>query len=269
MPAERAAGSSTPTRLRRRRPGDHQLWLAAALAVLAETAWRLVILDEAQAIKNPNAKQTTAAKALKAQARIALTGTPVENRLGDLWSIFDFINPGLLGTRQGFRQLRQAPGRAAAQPVRPAARAGTALHPAPHEDRQDASSPTCRTRPRSRRYCPLSRRQAALYQQSGGGSGRSSWRTPTGIQPQGPRAGVPDALQADLQPSLAVAGRRRLGRGGQRQVGAPARDRRGDRRQAGEDAGLHPVPRDDRRRWRRSWAPSSAAPGWCCTAPPR
>ena len=63
-----------------------------------ETEWRYAILDEAQAIKNPNAKQTRAAKALKATARIALTGTPVENHLGDLWSIFDFINPGLLGS---------------------------------------------------------------------------------------------------------------------------------------------------------------------------
>jgi non-specific serine/threonine protein kinase len=62
----------------------------------------LVILDEAQAIKNPHARQTRAAKALKARARIALTGTPVENHLGDLWSIFDFINPGLLGTARQF-----------------------------------------------------------------------------------------------------------------------------------------------------------------------
>ncbi|MEO5326982.1 MAG: DEAD/DEAH box helicase [Magnetococcus sp. THC-1_WYH] len=70
--------------------------------VLAETNWRLVILDEAQAIKNPNAKQTRAAKTLQAKARIALTGTPVENHLGDLWSIFAFINPGLLGTEKQF-----------------------------------------------------------------------------------------------------------------------------------------------------------------------
>src|SRR5207253_8292814 len=53
--------------------------------------WRLAILDEAQAIKNPGARQTRLAKQLDAEARIALTGTPVENRLGDLWSIFDFI----------------------------------------------------------------------------------------------------------------------------------------------------------------------------------
>ena len=72
------------------------------LPILAQTSWHLVVLDEAQAIKNPNAKQTKATKALKAQARIALTGTPVENHLGDLWSIFDFINPGLLGTAKQF-----------------------------------------------------------------------------------------------------------------------------------------------------------------------
>ena len=82
------------------------------MPALSEIAWRLVILDEAQAIKNPDAKQTRAAKALKAQARIALTGTPVENHLGDLWSIFDFINPGLLGGGEAVRPLRQAAGRA-------------------------------------------------------------------------------------------------------------------------------------------------------------
>src|SRR3954452_12526460 len=72
------------------------------IPVFAEADWRFVILDEAQAIKNPNARQTKAAKALKARARIALTGTPVENQLGDLWSIFDFINPGLLGNAKQF-----------------------------------------------------------------------------------------------------------------------------------------------------------------------
>jgi superfamily II DNA or RNA helicase len=72
------------------------------MPALAETSWRFVILDEAQAIKNPAARQTKAAKALRAKARIALTGTPVENHLGDLWSIFDFINPGLLGNAKQF-----------------------------------------------------------------------------------------------------------------------------------------------------------------------
>ena len=65
---------------------------------LLEMDWRLVILDEAQAIKNPSARQTRVVKQLKAEARIALTGTPVENRLSDLWSLFDFLCPGLLGS---------------------------------------------------------------------------------------------------------------------------------------------------------------------------
>jgi non-specific serine/threonine protein kinase len=69
---------------------------------LPATRWRLVVLDEAQAIKNPSSKQTRAVKQLCADARIALTGTPIENRLADLWSIFDFLNPGLLGSAKQF-----------------------------------------------------------------------------------------------------------------------------------------------------------------------
>ncbi len=55
------------------------------------------MLDEAQNIKNPNAKQTRAIKDLPAEHRIALTGTPIENHLQELWSIMDFLNPGYLG----------------------------------------------------------------------------------------------------------------------------------------------------------------------------
>lgn len=69
---------------------------------LQELQWRLVVVDEAQAIKNPGTKQTKEVKKLKADARIALTGTPVENRLSDLWSIFDFTHPGLLGSQGTF-----------------------------------------------------------------------------------------------------------------------------------------------------------------------
>ena len=72
---------------------------------IGQTSWRLVVLDEAQAIKNPNAKQTRAVKSLKAKARIVLTGTPIENNLRDLWSIFDFVNPGLLGSAKAFAQF--------------------------------------------------------------------------------------------------------------------------------------------------------------------
>ncbi|MBI5552041.1 MAG: DEAD/DEAH box helicase [Desulfobacterales bacterium] len=70
---------------------------------LLEVKWRLVILDEAQAIKNPATQQAKTVKQLTAQARIALTGTPVENRLADLWSLFDFLCPGLLGSAAKFR----------------------------------------------------------------------------------------------------------------------------------------------------------------------
>ncbi|MFI5343114.1 MAG: DEAD/DEAH box helicase [Chlamydiales bacterium] len=69
---------------------------------LKEMDWDLLILDEAQLIKNPGAKQTRAVKVLKSQMRLTLTGTPVENRLGDLWSLFDFTSPGLLGSSKVF-----------------------------------------------------------------------------------------------------------------------------------------------------------------------
>lgn len=69
---------------------------------LNQVKWNYVILDEAQAIKNPAARQTRAVKALPARCRLALTGTPIENRLSDLWSLFDFICPGLLGGAKQF-----------------------------------------------------------------------------------------------------------------------------------------------------------------------
>ena len=69
---------------------------------LSETAWDIVIGDEAQAIKNPAAKQTRAVKSLKSNVRFVLTGTPIENRLLDLWSLFDFVSPGLLGSHKVF-----------------------------------------------------------------------------------------------------------------------------------------------------------------------
>jgi len=72
---------------------------------LTRMHWKLAILDEAQAIKNPSTAQSKAAKQLNAQGRIALTGTPIENRLGDLWSLFDFINPGLLGSATVFAKF--------------------------------------------------------------------------------------------------------------------------------------------------------------------
>ena len=82
--------------------------MAARTDWLADVEWRLVALDEAQAIKNSGTRQARAVKQFKAAARLALTGTPVENRLGDLWSLFDFINPGLLGGAKSFETFVRA-----------------------------------------------------------------------------------------------------------------------------------------------------------------
>jgi SNF2 family DNA or RNA helicase len=72
--------------------------------LLSSVRWAGVILDEAQNIKNPQTKQAQAARSLEADYRIALTGTPVENHVGDLWSIGQFLNPGLLGSQTEFRR---------------------------------------------------------------------------------------------------------------------------------------------------------------------
>ncbi|WP_278675434.1 SNF2-related protein, partial [Acidaminococcus fermentans] len=76
--------------------------LVPRVAGLQKIPWDGVILDEAQAIKNPGTRQTLQIKGLKARHRLAMTGTPVENDLSNLWSLFDFLDPGLLGSRKEF-----------------------------------------------------------------------------------------------------------------------------------------------------------------------
>ncbi|MCC5637201.1 helicase [Nostoc sp. CHAB 5844] len=72
--------------------------------LLQTVSWQIIVLDEAQNVKNPDAKQSQAVRQLNATFRIALTGTPVENRLQELWSILDFLNPGYLGNKQFFQR---------------------------------------------------------------------------------------------------------------------------------------------------------------------
>ena len=72
--------------------------------VLKRVPWAGVVLDEAQNIKNPETRQAAAAREMPADYRIALTGTPVENTVGDLWSIMEFLNPGFLGSRAEFKR---------------------------------------------------------------------------------------------------------------------------------------------------------------------
>ena len=139
--------------------------LLTRLPWLRETDWRLVVLDEAQAIKNPASRQTSAVKELRAQARIALTGTPVENRVGDLWSLFSFICPGLLGSAAEFgrtiKRLSDDQGRHFA-PLRNLTRPyilrrlktdKSIINDLPEKTELAA-------------WCVLSKAQAALYQQS-------------------------------------------------------------------------------------------------------
>jgi superfamily II DNA or RNA helicase len=132
---------------------------------LRKRRWNLAILDEAQAIKNAGTRQTRAVKELQASARITLTGTPVENRLSDLWSLFDFLNPGLLGGAKAFasfvKQLAKrednayGPLRALVKPyiLRRLKTDKSVIADLPDKTEVNA-------------FCTLSKRQAALYEQA-------------------------------------------------------------------------------------------------------
>ena len=125
--------------------------------------WSAVILDEAQAIKNPGARQSRAVKELKAPVRFALTGTPVENNLGDLWSLFDFLNPGLLGGAADFtrytRRMAEAEESGAFAPLRQLVRPYILRRL--KSDRSVISDLPDKTEVRA--FCSLTKRQAVLY----------------------------------------------------------------------------------------------------------
>jgi superfamily II DNA or RNA helicase len=131
---------------------------------LRKRNWHLAILDEAQAIKNPSTRQTQATKELKARARIALTGTPVENRLSDLWSLFDFLNPGLLGSAKTYvkfvKKLEAAP-KPSFQPLR--SLVGPYILRRLKTDKRVIRDLPDKTEVKA--YCGLTRQQAVLYQQ--------------------------------------------------------------------------------------------------------
>jgi non-specific serine/threonine protein kinase len=144
-------------------------------AWLAATRFGLVVLDEAQAIKSPAARQTRAVKTLESRVRLALTGTPVENRAGDLWSIFDFVNPGLLGSAKEFGAFMKRAGSSGGE----SARDGEARR-SPYGALRELVRPYILRRLKTDRaviadlpdktevkaFCSLTKRQAALYQES-------------------------------------------------------------------------------------------------------
>jgi SNF2 family DNA or RNA helicase len=132
---------------------------------LAGYEWRRVVLDEAQAIKNSLSQAARAVRRLRAGQRIALTGTPVENRLAELWSIMDFLNPGMLGTAELFRTRYAIPverhGQAeAAERLRAVTR--------PYVLRRLKTDPAIITdlpeKIEIKQYCRLTTEQASLYQ---------------------------------------------------------------------------------------------------------
>jgi non-specific serine/threonine protein kinase len=139
--------------------------MAIRLPWLKEVNWSLAVLDEAQAIKNPGARQSRAVRELRCRHRIALSGTPIENRLSDLWSLFDFLCPGLLGGAKEFAaflksrsQTDQNQFTPLRRLVRPYILRRLKTDKRIITDLPDKTEMTA--------FCPLTRRQAALYQQA-------------------------------------------------------------------------------------------------------
>ncbi|MBN2797680.1 MAG: DEAD/DEAH box helicase [Deltaproteobacteria bacterium] len=130
-----------------------------------ERPWRVVALDEAQAIKNPSARQTRAVKSLPSRWRLALTGTPVENRLSDLWSLSDFLNPGLLGSAKAFGDFSKGMAKRPGDGYAPLRRLiGPYILRRLKSDRRIISDLPDKTEVKT--WCLLSKPQAALYRQA-------------------------------------------------------------------------------------------------------
>jgi non-specific serine/threonine protein kinase len=139
--------------------------MLARLEPLRRRPWDLAILDEAQAIKNAGTRQARAVKELKATSRFALTGTPVENRAADLWSIFDFLNPGLLGSASAFTKFvraRESAERPDYGPLRVLTRPYI-LRRLKTDKRVIADLPD---KTEVRAWCSLTKTQAGLYQKA-------------------------------------------------------------------------------------------------------
>ena len=134
------------------------------IAFLKEVEWAGVLLDEAQNVKNPEAKQSRAVRSLRSGYRVALTGTPVENHVGDLWSLMDFLNPGLLGSASAFKRRFHTPitrdgDTEAAERLRRAT--APFILRRLKSDRSIISDLPDKIETKS--YCPLTKEQASLY----------------------------------------------------------------------------------------------------------
>ena len=189
-----------------------------------------MILDEAQNIKNPETKQAQAARALPADYRIALTGTPVENHVGDLWSIMEFLNPGLLGTQADFRRrssCRSRPQRDADAADRLKRLTGPFLLRRLKTDKSIIADLPDKLEMKV--FCTLTTEQASLYAAVVEEASRSDRRS-EGIQRKGLILATLIEAQAGLQPSGAVPGRQLAAAGPLRQAGAADGDAGGSAR---------------------------------------
>ena len=137
--------------------------MRSSAAQLAAHAWGMVVADEAQHVKNPYSATAKALRTIPAPARVALTGTPVENNLSELWALLDWTTPGLLGPLKAFRarHARAVENGEDEEAVGAAGPAGPPLPPAPQEVRPGHRRPNCRPRRRPTTPSPLTREQAA------------------------------------------------------------------------------------------------------------
>lgn len=142
--------------------------MATRLKNLRDIEWTAIIIDEAQAIKNPQSQQSRAVRALRSSRRLALTGTPVENRLTDLWTIFDYIAPGLLGNISHFKtfinKLNDESGEINYAPLRRLTKPYI-MRRLKTDKRIIADLPD---KTEMKVYCSLTKPQATLYQQAVG-----------------------------------------------------------------------------------------------------
>ena len=132
--------------------------LRSDAALLSGVPFDYAILDESQAIKNDKTASAKAARLLKASHRLAMSGTPVENHLGELWSLFEFLNPGLLGTSGRFEKMQQAAPDADSRVL-----LGRALRPYILRRTKEQVAPELPARSENTLYCELEGRQRKDY----------------------------------------------------------------------------------------------------------
>ena len=131
---------------------------------LAAQRWHLLVLDEAQMVKNAGSRAAAALRRLNARHRLCVTGTPLENHLGELWAHFDFLMPGFLGDARTFTRIWRKPIEVNGETAARATAGAAACGPSSCAGARPTSPPNCRPRPRSCAACSCRARSASLYE---------------------------------------------------------------------------------------------------------